>query len=341
LKQWQNLGHEVIFLIGDFTGMVGDPTGKDATRKVLTKEQVLENAKTYKEQASKILRFDGANPVLIKYNSEWLSKMSAMELIDLSRNLSIQQVMERDMFQRRFKNNMDVAINEFLYPFMQGYDSVAMDVDVEVGGTDQMFNMLMGRKLMRNIKQKEKFVMTTPILADETGKKIGKTEGNAIAFNDTPEDFYRKIMALGDEIIVKGLEYLTDVPMEEIVETKKKLENGENPINFKKKLATEITKQLHGNSEAESAAREFERSVQNKENPNDITTVYSTSKMINILVALELAQLVSSHSEAKRLIQQKGVSVDSNIVENNDYEFDISSERLLRVGKKFKKIKLK
>jgi tyrosyl-tRNA synthetase len=171
------------------------------SRKVLTKEEVLENAKTYKEQASKILRFDGENPVLIKYNSEWLGKMSAIEFIELSRNLSIQQVMERDMFQKRFKNNMDVAMSEFLYPVMQGYDSVAMDVDVEVGGTDQMFNMMMGRKLMRNIKKKEKFVMTTPILADSEGKKIGKTEGNAIAFNDNPADFYRKIMALGDDVI--------------------------------------------------------------------------------------------------------------------------------------------
>jgi tyrosyl-tRNA synthetase len=328
LKQWQELGHEVIFLIGDFTGMIGDPTGKDVTRKVLTKEEVLENAKTYKEQASKILRFDGENPVLIKYNSEWLGKMSAIEFIELSRNLSIQQVMERDMFQKRFKNNMDVAMNEFLYPVMQGYDSVAMDVDVEVGGTDQMFNMLMGRKLMRNIKKKEKFVMTTPILADSEGKKIGKTERNAITFNDNPADFYRKIMALGDDVIVKGLEYLTDVPMDEIMEIKNKLESGENPINFKKTLAFEITEQLHGERIAQEAAEDFGKTIQNKELPLNITEIRTPSG--DTLLNLLFRAGIKSNSEAKRLIEQGGVSINDKKVDDQNLKLE---EGILKIGK--------
>ncbi len=336
LKQWQDLGHEVIFLIGDFTGMIGDPTGKDISRRVLTKEDVLENAKTYKEQASKILRFDGENPVLIKYNSEWLGKMSAIEFIELSRNLSIQQVMERDMFQKRFKNNMDVAMSEFLYPAMQGYDSIAMDVDVEVGGTDQMFNMMMGRKLMRNIKKKEKFVMTTPILADSEGKKIGKTEGNAIAFNDTPADFYRKIMALGDDVITKGLEYLTDVPMDAITEIKNKLEGGENPINFKKKLAFEITKQLNGEELAQRAADAFVK-------PEDLVSVniaFSKGRFASDL--LTASGLVASNSEAKRVIDQGGMSVDGEKIADPKkiMNFENGMEVLIKKGNLSKKVKI-
>jgi tyrosyl-tRNA synthetase len=332
LRQWQDLGHEVIFLIGDFTGMIGDPSGKDATRKVLTKEQVLENAKTYKQQASKVLRFDGENPVLIKYNSEWLAKMTAMELIELSRNLSLQQVMERDMFQRRLKNDMDVALNEFFYPFIQGYDSVAMDVDVEVGGTDQMFNMLMGRKLMRNIRKKEKFVMTTPILADSEGKKIGKTTGNVIAFNDTPADFYREIMALSDDVIVKGLEYLTDLPMEEIAEIKKKLDSGENPINFKKQLALEVTKQLNGESEAQVAAEAFGKTVQNKEAPSVIPS-FTPSSGASIAGTISAWGDMSA-SEVKRLANQGGIEINGQTIDNSKLGQTATPGTIIKVGKK-------
>ncbi|MCL5746833.1 MAG: tyrosine--tRNA ligase [Patescibacteria group bacterium] len=341
LAQWQKLGHEVIFLIGDFTGMIGDPTGKDATRKVLTKEEVLENAKTYKEQASKVLEFEGDNPVLIKYNSEWLSKLSAIELIELSRNLSLQQVMERDMFQRRLKNNMDVALSEFFYPFMQGYDSVAMDVDVEVGGTDQMFNMLMGRTLMHKLKRKDKFVMTTPILEDSAGKKIGKTEGNVIALNDSPVNFYRKIMGLGDDIILKGLEYLTNVPAQEISEVKRALDDGENPINFKKKLAFEVTKELNGEEKARKAEEEFERTVQNKELPGEIKRYTFDIPELNILDILMHTGLAESKSGAKRLIEQGGVTIDGNFIKSPDEVVKLKDERIIKVGKKnFAKLKL-
>lgn len=332
LKQWQDLGHEVIFLIGDFTGMIGDPTGKDKSRIPLTKEQVLENAKTYKEQASKILRFDGENAVKIKYNSEWLGKMSATELLSLTSHLTFQQTIERDMFQKRLKENKDISINEFLYPFMQGYDSVAMDVDVEVGGNDQLFNMLTGRDLMHKIKKKNKFVMTTPLLTDSQGIKIGKTEGNAIALIDKPEDLYAKIMGLADEVIVKCFEYLTDVPMAEIHSIQKAIEGGENPVSYKKKLAFEIVKQLNTGEDAKRAQESFKNIVQKEEPPTN-TPVYQyisnqPLKIINLLMETKLAD---SKSEAKRLIEQRGVSIDEKIiVDPNEPIFG----KILKVGKR-------
>lgn len=347
LRQWQELGHEVIFLIGDFTGMVGDPTGKDKTRSVLTKKQVLENAKTYKEQASKILDFEGKNPAIIKYNSEWLAKLSAIELANLTSHLSYQQVIERDMFQNRLKNNMDIALSEFFYPFMQGYDSVAMNVDVEVGGSDQTFNMLLGRKLMRNILKKDKFVMTTPLLEDSEGRKIGKTEGNVIALNDTSENLYRKIMALDDEVIAKGLEYLTDVPTNEITEIEKALVKGEHPVTHKKRLAFEVTKQLNGESEAKKAESEFEKTVQHKKAPTNIpeisinvNTAFSEGRWASdLLVASGLA---TSRSEAKRVIEQGGVSVNEKKITDPKeiMNFEDGMILIIKKGRDFRKIKI-
>lgn len=341
LQQWQRLGHKVIFLIGDFTAMVGDPSGKTTARKILTHEEVIKNARTYKNQVEKILDFNGPNPVEIKRNGDWLSKMSAIDFFKLSHHLTYNQIAERDLFQERQREGEDVYLNEFLYPFMQAYDSVAMDVDVEIGGTDQTFNMLMGRKLMRNILKKDKFVMTTPLLTDSTGAKIGKTEGNVIALNDNPTELYRKIMALGDDIIINGLKYLTDVPLKEIIEIDTKLKNGEHPINFKKRLAFEIVKQLNNEKDASKGASEFERIIQNKELPEDIATFYSNDEHINILIALHLAGLAGSISEAKRLIHQKGVFVDHTLIDDPNHEINIMTEHLLRVGRKFKKIKHK
>lgn len=337
LHQWQELGHEVIFLIGDFTGMIGDPTGKDKTRSVLTKEQVLENAKTYKEQASKILDFEGKNPALIKHNSEWLAKLSAIELTNLTSHLSYQQVIERDMFQNRLKNNMDIALNEFFYPFMQGYDSVAMNVDVEVGGSDQTFNMLIGRKLMRNIKKKDKFVMTTPLLEDSEGRKIGKTEGNTIALNDKSEDLYRKIMALSDDIIIKGFEYLTDLPIQEVKDITARIEKGENPINIKKELAHQIVRELNSEKSADQAQNEFEKFVQHKEIPADMVELLIEDKF-TIVETLITGDFVESKSEAKRLIKQGGVILNNKIVKDPN---SIIEKGILKIGRKFSRVVVK
>ena len=258
LSDWQKLGHHVIFLIGDFTGIIGDPSGKTEARKMLSKEVVLENAKKYKEQAGKILNFGGENPVEIKYNSEWLGKMSGLEFIQAAASLSVQQVIKRDLFQERAKSGQDLYMNEFLYPVMQAYDSVAMDVDLEVGGTDQMFNMLMGRKLARHVLEKEKFVMTTPLLTDSNGKKIGKTEGNAIALTDEPGELFGKVMSLPDEVITKCFKCLTRIPMEKVLEIENAIKNGENPMIYKKELAFQIVSDLNSEQDAQEAKKNFE-----------------------------------------------------------------------------------
>ncbi|MBI2074553.1 MAG: tyrosine--tRNA ligase [Candidatus Levybacteria bacterium] len=344
LRQWQDLGHEVIFLIGDFTGMIGDPTGKDKSRILLTREQVLENAKTYQTQTSKILRFDGNNPIVIKYNSEWLNKLSAADLLKLTAYLSVQQTIERDMFQKRLENEKDISLSEFLYPLLQGYDSVAMDVDLEIGGSDQLFNMMTGRDLMHKIKNKEKFVMTTPLLTDASGKKIGKTEGNVIGLTDKPESLFGKLMTLPDNVIIKGLEYLTDIPMEEIGNIKRAIDNGENPMTYKKKLAFEITKELNSQQEALKAQENFERTVQQKETPEEIPTInlpeslVSGATIIDALAGLELAE---SKSDAKRLVEQGGVTIDNKLIDNPQATFAPENGTIIKVGKrKFVKVQI-
>lgn len=341
LRQWQDLGHKVIFLIGDFTATIGDPSGKYSARKVLTREEVLENAKTYKEQASKILRFDGHNAAKILHNNDWLEKLSPLEFIRLSHYLSVNQVIERDMFQKRIKQNQDIFMNEFLYPVIQAYDSVAMNVDVEVGGSDQMFNMMMGRKLMRNMLKKEKFVMTTPLLTDSQGVKIGKTEGNAIALTDKPKDLYAKIMALPDAIIVKGFEYLTDIPMKKNAEIKKALEGGENPVKYKKQLAFEIVKQLNNEEDAKKAKENFEKTIQRQEAPVDIPIYqYIGSEPMGIIDLLVKSKLANSRAEAKRVIEQGGTALNDRIITNPSEIINPKDEDILRVGKrKFVKIK--
>lgn len=336
LRQWQELGHHVIFLIGDFTAMIGDPSGKSSTRKILTHEEVLRNAEFYKEQAKKILDFDGANPIELRFNSEWLGKLSAIDFIKITRLLSVQQVVERDMFQKRQQQGQDIYMNEFLYPVMQAYDSVFMKVDLEIGGKDQMFNMLMGRKLMRNMIKKDKFVMTTPLLTDSNGVKIGKTEGNVMALTDKPEDLFVKIMTLPDDVIVKGFEYLTDVSMEEIEDISKTIENGKNPVAHKKRLAFEIVKQLNDDEQALNAQKDFEKTVRNKEMPNDMQTkvINGTQTVIDVLIE---SGLVSSKSEAKRLMEQDGVTLNDKKITNPDEKIE---EGVLKVGKRnFVKIK--
>lgn len=302
LRQWQQLGHEVIFLIGDYTATIGDPTGKDTARIPMSHEEVLENAQTYKKQTSRILNFEGENPVKIKFNSEWLGKLSASDLLKLSANMTHGQLIERDMFQNRIKKNKDIYLSELLYPLMQAYDSLSMNVDVEVGGTDQTFNMLMGRKLMRNVEKKEKFIMTLPLLTVTGDKKMGKSEGNAIYIDDDPSDLYAKIMALGDYIIVKGFEYLTDLPMNEIKQITEDLKGSKNPISYKKMLAFEIVKQLNSHEEAHKAQKDFEETVQSKNMPEETLEISSDKKGRVVDIISEKTGL--SKSEIKRLIKQ-------------------------------------
>ena len=336
LRQWQDLGHEVIFLIGDGTGQAGDPSGKLTARdKFLTGEELRDNAKEYVMQASKIVRFEGNNAVKILYNGEWLNKLSLVEILDIISHFSLQQLSERDLFQERIKRGESVNLREFIYPLLQGYDSVAMEVDLELGGSDQTFNMLVGRQLVKDYLIKEKFVMTTPLLTDSTGKKIGKTEGNVIALTDTPEDLFGKIMALGDDVIVKALEYLTDISTLEIRDIDNSLKNGMNPIQFKKLLAFEIVKQLNTEEEANRAQEYFEKTIQQKELPDEIPVyMYTGRNEIEITDLLILVRFSSSKAEAKRLIEQGGVEIDGERITDPNKTVLVKNDMIIRVGKR-------
>lgn len=336
LAAWQELGHKVIFLIGDGTGQAGDPSGKTRTRdRFLNLDELRQNAKDYVLQAGKIVKFDGENPVEIRYNGDWLNKLNLSEILEIAGHFTLQQMIERDLYQERLKNNEPLNLREFMYPLLQGYDSVAMKVDAEVGGTDQTFNMLAGRKLVRDYLNKEKFVMTTPLLEDSSGRKIGKTEGNVIALNDKPEDLYGKIMALSDDVIVKGMEYLTDIPLEGIKEVKDALEKGENPVKFKKQLAFEIVLQLSSKEQAEKAQLNFENTIQKGRAPEEIVEIRLSSddeSFVNeaLLVSINLA---SSKAEAKRLFEQGGISVDDGRIALKD-NVEVKNGMLLKVGKR-------
>ena len=333
LSQWQRLGHEVIFLIGDFTAMIGDPSGKTTARKMLEKETVDQNSASYIKQAGRILEFNSDNPVKILRNGDWLGKMPALEFLRIAGLLSYQQVIERDLFQKREKEGKDLYMNEFLYPIMQAYDSVYMNIDLEVGGSDQMFNMLMGRKLMRHMLKKDKFVITTPLLIDSEGKKIGKTEGNIMGLTDKPEVLYGKIMSLSDDVIVKAMEYLTDIPMEEIAEIELKMKH-ENPIQFKKMLAYEIVKQLNTEEDAKRAEESFKSVVQDKNLPEDIEELKITNGQPLSKFIIENS-LVESMGEWKRLIEQHGVSLNDQKIDNPFVNTsEIENNSILKIGKR-------
>lgn len=332
LRQWQDLGHEVIFLIGDFTGRIGDPTGREETRPLLSKETVEENAKTYKEQAGRVLRFSGNNPVKIKFNSEWLEKLTALEILNLYSQVTYQQVIKRGMFKKRLEKDEDISFNEISYPIMQGYDSVAMDVDVEVGGRDQLFNMMMGRDLMHKMKRKNKFVMTTQLLADSQGNKIGKIEGNTIALTIPSDEMFSALMNLPDDVITKSLEYLTDIPMEELKKIEAQIKKGANPMQFKKRLAFEIVKQLNTEESAQKAQKEFEKLFQKGGISNSLPTIKVKSPSIELVNFLVENNLAPSRSEAKRLIKERAVEVGGRIVEES--EIMLENNQVMRVGKK-------
>ena len=277
LGEFQKLGHQIILLIGDFTAMIGDPSDKTAARKKLTRDQVLENCKEYKKQVSPFISFEGSNPALLKFNSEWLSKMNFGDVLELASLMTVDQMLKRDMFARRIEEGRPIYIHEFMYPLMQGYDSVAMNVDGEIGGNDQTFNMLTGRDLIKTLKGKEKFVVTTKLLTDSSGKKMGKTEGNMVSLNQSPEDIFGKIMSWSDELILPGLEIATSIPNEDIESIKKMLESGSNPKDYKMILAKEIVTMIHGADSAEVAQKSFENTFSKGEIPEDIKEIEASS----------------------------------------------------------------
>jgi tyrosyl-tRNA synthetase len=321
LRQLQELGHKIILLIGDFTGMIGDPTDKTATRKKLTRKEVLDNCKNYVKQAGKILDMKKTE---IKYNSQWLSKLKFGDILELTAHFTVPRLLERDMFQERLKEGKTISLHEFLYPVMQAYDSVAMDVDMEVGGNDQTFNMLAGRDLMKDLKQKEKFVLTTKLLVDPTGKKMGKTEGNMVTLEDAPEDMYGKVMSWPDTLMSVAFEICTRVPMEEV----KNILAGD-PRDAKMRLAREIVSLYRSQKDAAAAEENFVKVFQKKEAPEEVAEVKIKDEKINILDLLVETKLAASKGEARRLVEQGGVKVGDEVIGDINAEVEISKEGVL------------
>jgi len=333
LRQFQDLGHKVIMLIGDFTGMIGDPTDKSATRQKLTREEVLVNCKNYQEQASSVLNFTGENPVEVKYNSEWLAKMNFADILELTSHFTVQRMMERDMFEKRKEENKPIYLHEFLYPVMQAYDSVFMDVDGEVGGNDQTFNMLAGRDLMKSLKNKEKFVLTLRLLADPSGKKMGKSEGNMVALADSPEDMFGKVMSWGDGMILGGFELCTRLPVEEIKAIEKELAGGVNPRDIKVKLASEIVKTFLGEEAAKKGEEYFVHTFSKKEIPDEIPEI--TPSVYDVITVLTESKICKSKSEARQNIDQGGVKINEIKVEAKGYMTSVKSGDVVQKGSRF------
>lgn len=339
LQQFCDLGHHVILLIGNGTVRIGDPTGRDASRPQLTDEQIMENFKTWKQQASKVLDF---SKIEIKKNGDWLDKLSFADIVKLMAQTTVQQLIERDMFQDRIKKKLPIFGHEIIYPLLQGYDSVAMDVDLEVGGTDQTFNMMMGRQLQKSMRGREKFVLTTPIINGLDGRKMSKSFNNFVGLAEEPEQIFGKLMSLSDDQIISYFEVLTDVPTNEIAEMKQDLAAGTNPMILKKRLAHTITAWLNTEEAANAAEDHFERTVQNKEMPSSIPTL-SLGKIphtaLNIVV---LAKPDMSKSAARRLIEQGGVVIDGDKHHNPIDEVTIHEGSIIRIGKReYFKLKLK
>ncbi len=323
LRQFQQLGHKVIFLVGDFTGMIGDPTDKLAVRKKLTRKQVLENTKKWYKQVERILDFNGKNPAKIMFNSKWNDKLAFKDLIEIASNLTVQQMIERDMFQERIKRNAPIYLHEFLYPVAQGYDSVYMNVDLEIGGNDQLFNMMVGRTLAKALKGKEKFVLTTKLLVDKEGNKVGKTTGNALFLDSGPANFYAGIMSFPDESIFLGFELFTDLPLAGLPRKIK-----DNPMQEKKHLAFEIVKLVWGEKEAKRAQKKFENTFQ-KQKPTFDTKVKNLGTLAKTIAPYTSRKSIS---EAKRLIAEKAVEVNGKAVQDPTYK--IKKGDKIKVGEK-------
>ncbi|MBI2676704.1 MAG: tyrosine--tRNA ligase [Candidatus Yanofskybacteria bacterium] len=339
LKKLIGLGHKVILLIGDFTAQTGDPTGKDTARKSLTVKEVESNMKTYLKQAVKILpkgSFD------LRHNSRWLGKLNFNEIRKLARQVTVQQMIARDMFQRRMAEDRPVTLEEFLYPLMQGYDSVAMKVDGEVGGTDQTFNMMVGRDLVKSFLNKDKIVITTKLLEDsETGKKLmnkSESEGRYVSLNDSAQEMFGRIMSLADSAILPLFKYATELSDETIAEIETGLKNGENPKKAKEELSFELVKMYHGEKEAQKAKNEFEHVFGQHELPEKMEEIEWKG---NILDTSIIAGIVVSKGEIKRLVEQGAVRLDDKVIENWNENMEIKEEgSILKIGpRKFYKVK--
>ncbi len=340
LRHFQDLGHQILFLIGDFTGMIGDPTGKSVTRPPLTKEQVIENAASYAEQVFKILDKDKTE---IVFNSSWLTDLGAAGMLKLAASLTVARMLERDDFSKRFKGNQPIAIHEFMYPLLQGYDSVALNSDVELGGTDQKFNLLMGRELQKQAGQSQQCVLTMPLLEGLDGvNKMSKSLNNYIGINEPPEIIFAKLMSISDELMWRYIELLSFESLETVQQWKAAVAAGENPRNVKVKFAQEIVARFHSQADAEKALNDFQTRAKGGV-PDEVpeVTLSIDGASIGIAQLLKLANLVESTSEANRAIDQGGVKLDSEKVLDKTFQINKGTSVIAQVGKrKFAKISL-
>ena len=335
LKQFQDLGHTVVFLIGDFTGMIGDPSGKNEMRRRMTREEVLQNAETYKQQIFKVL---DPEKTVIDFNSRWLSKLTFEDVLVLTSKYTVARMLERDDFQKRYREGRPISIMEFLYPLAQAYDSVALKADVELGGTDQKFNLLVGRDIMREYGLEPQVILTLPLLVGLDGvEKMSKSLGNYIGIQDPPNEMYGKTMSIPDHLIYTYFELATDVPSSELANIKKQLEDPQvNPRDLKARLAFEIVRLYHGEQAARRAEEEFNRVFRQRELPEEMPEyVYDPSEgKVWIVRLLSSAGLAPSNAEARRLIKQGAVSIDGQKISDPDLEFVPENNSVIKVGKR-------
>lgn len=335
LRAFQELGHTAIFLIGDFTGLIGDPTGKSVTRPPLTREEIQANAETYKQQIFKLLDPEKTE---IRFNSEWFDRFGAADFIKLASRTTVAQILERDDFDKRMRDEKPIALHELLYPLVQGYDSVALNADIELGGTDQKFNLLMGRNLQREYDQEPQIVLTTPLLEGTDGvNKMSKSLGNYIGIDEAATEMFGKIMSVSDDLMWKYYELLTDIAPPEIERLKT---SGENPRNLKVNLAKLVIKDFHSAADADAAEADFVARFVKKEIPDEIEETQVAAGVYNLAELLTRTNLAASKGEAKRLIEQGGVKIGGEKVSDAKAEVDLKDEILLQVGKrKFLKVK--
>jgi tyrosyl-tRNA synthetase len=334
MRQLQELGHEAMFLIGDFTGMIGDPTGKNVTRTPLTRDDVIENARTYEQQIFKIL---DPEKTLVMFNSSWMGEMSAADLVGLAAKHTVARMLERDDFQKRYGSNQPIAIHEFLYPLIQGYDSVAMKADMELGGTDQKFNLLVGRELQKHYGQAPQVVLTMPILEGLDGvQKMSKSLGNYIGINEAPDEMFGKLMSISDELMWRYLELLSFRPMSDIEQWKREVSEGANPRDIKISLAEEMIERFHSRADAARAHENFIARFQKGVMPDEMpeVTLAAADTGLSLAQALKQAGLTASTSEALRMIDQGGVKVDGDKVSDKGLVLAKGKAAVVQVGKR-------
>ncbi len=335
MKHFQDLGHEVIFLIGDFTGLIGDPSGRSYTRPPMTREEINKNAETYKAQIFKIL---DREKTVIDFNSRWLGKLTSFEIINLAAKYTVARILERDDFSHRLKKGQPISAHEILYPLMQAYDSVALKADVELGGTDQKFNLLVGREIQREFGQEPQVIITVPLLEGLDGvEKMSKSLNNYVGITEPPGEIYGKVMSISDPLMFRYFELLTDEPLSQIEKWKKEVKEGKvNPKDLKSKLAQILAADFWGKEEAKKAAAEFERIFKNKELPSEIEEIEIDTAQLLLIDLLVKKNLLPSSKEAKRVIRQGGLYLDGQRIEDVGFKLDLrkKSEVILKIGKK-------